>query len=45
MNVLAATPTESGRMMNFLRLALREEIIDQRQVDALVALSKRAAPE
>lgn len=42
-NVLATTPTDSGKIINFLKLALKEQIIDEKQLGELVALTKKAA--
>jgi len=42
-NMLATTPTDSGRIINFLKLALKEQIIDEKQFGELAALTKKAA--
>lgn len=40
-NVLATTPTDSGKINHFLRLALQEQVINEQQLGELLALSKR----
>jgi hypothetical protein len=40
-NVLATTPTDSGRIINFLKVGMMEGIINEQQFGNLLALSKR----
>jgi hypothetical protein len=42
-SMLATTPTDSGKIVNFLKLALKEGVIDEKQFGELVALTKKAA--
>ena len=42
-NVLATTPTDSGKIINFLKLALKEGVIEEKQFAELVALTKKTA--
>jgi hypothetical protein len=42
-DVLATTPTDSGRIINFLKLGVMEGIINEQQFDNLLVLSKKYA--
>lgn len=40
-NILATTPTDSGRIINFLKLGMMEGIINEQQFANLLTLSKK----
>jgi hypothetical protein len=40
-NILATTPTDSGRIINFLKVGMMEGIINEEQFANLLTLSKK----
>lgn len=40
-NVLATTPTDNGKIINFLREVLKERLISEEQYNQIIAFSKR----
>lgn len=41
-NVLATTPTDHGKLYYFLKQALHENLVSEKQFESLLALSKRS---